>query len=87
MQKKYLIPGFIAMGVFLTCMGFIFLGRGSALDNSIIIVSLFYGVICFAFLIFQMVAFVRAHYEYDEDVEKVKYDVFHAEGVSYEEDF
>ncbi len=34
-----------------------------------------YGFLCFGFLVAQIIAFVKSHMDYDEAIEKPKYDV------------
>lgn len=38
-----------------------------------------YGLLCFAFLVAQIVAFVKAHVDYDQTVEQPKFDIMKLE--------
>lgn len=78
-HRLYRTPLFIAMGVFLTCMLVIWVLDSANLDSTILVVGVSYAVICFLFLVFQLVAFIRAHLSYDEDIENVKFKVLEIE--------
>lgn len=78
-MKKYRIPSFIALGVFIICLAVLLLGNTVTPTNIIYYVSLGYGVLCLAFLLFQLYAFAKAHTEYNEEIEDVKYIVFELE--------
>jgi hypothetical protein len=58
---------------------------GKEINNTGIIITAGYALICFAFLIFQLYAFVRAHTDYNEEVENIKYRVFEVEGIPLSE--
>ena len=77
--KVYRLPLFIALGVFCVSMLFLWVGHIHEVNQVLAFVGASYALICFAFLVFQIYAFVKAHVDYNEDVEKVKYDVFRAE--------
>ncbi|MGB0452288.1 MAG: hypothetical protein ACPGJV_01135 [Bacteriovoracaceae bacterium] len=83
MEKKkenfYRIPFFIALTVFCTCVSIIYVTDKENMNASIYLVSGIYSFICLSFLLFQLYAFVKAHTDYDEDVEDIKYAVFEAE--------
>jgi len=38
-----------------------------------------YGLLCFAFLVAQIVAFVKAHMDFDQTIEKPKFDILKLE--------
>lgn len=82
---KYKLPSFIAIGVFLTCMFALFIPEAGNMNKVIFLTTLGYGMVCIFFLIFQLWAFVKAHAEYDEPTEKIKYKVFEAEGIPLHE--
>ena len=84
-MKKYPISALTAIGVFLICMLAIFLPKGGEMDNTGLFICAVYAFVCFAFLIFQLYAFVRAHTDYDEETESIKYRVFEAEGIPMSE--
>lgn len=79
--NQYKLPSYIAIGVFITCMLALFIPEAGNMNWTIFTICLIYGIVCVLFLIFQLFAFVKAHSEYDEDVEKVKYKVFEVEGI------
>ena len=82
---RYKLPSYIAIGVFLTCMLALFIPELDNMNQVIFMTTLGYGLVCIVFLFFQLWAFVRAHAEYDESIEEVKYKVFEAEGISLNE--
>ena len=55
------------------------------MDRIVLFVCLGYALVCLFFLIFQIIAFIKAHTDYDEEVEDIKYQVFRAEGIPYDE--
>jgi len=66
-------------------MFFLFTTERESLNQAIIIICSVYSLICFSFLLFQLYAFYKAHVEYDEKVENIKFKVFEAEGISLNE--
>ena len=83
-MKRYLAPSLIAISVFLTCVGTLFIQDRSTFNWAIVTVGIVYAVVCFIFLLFQLYAFTQAHLNYHEEVEGIKYQVFDAEGVREE---
>lgn len=63
-------------------MAGLFLPQYANLDNGLFIICIGYGLVCLFFLFFQLYAFVKVHTNYDEDIEKIKYQVFELEGIS-----
>ena len=84
-MKKIPAASFMAIGVFLVCMAFLFFPERNNMDNTILIVCGSYSLICLLFLFFQLYAFVKAHTEYHEEVEAIKYKVFEVEGIPLKE--
>ncbi len=78
-KSFYKIPLIISIAVFSLSMVILWAFHFDELNRSMAIVGVCYALICFAFLIFQIFAFVRAHIHYDEDFESVKLKVFEAE--------
>lgn len=84
MMNKYLTPAIVSISVFLLCISILFNNQKNNMNAVVLYVCLGYAGLCLLFLIFQVVAFVRAHTHYDEEVENVKYQVFEAEGIEIE---
>lgn len=84
--RKKLWPSFIAIGVFILGMIVLFIYEKSSINGMMLFICGIYALTCLLFLLFQMYAFIRAHIEYDEDVERIKYRVFEAEGMEYVEE-
>lgn len=80
------VPLLIATAVFSISMVFLWVVHYSEMNKSIIIIGGGYALMCFAFLIFQIAAFVRAHVVYDEDIEGIKMKVFEVERDEYKKD-
>ncbi len=80
-MNKYITPSITAITVFILCMAILLVEQKDTMDGVILYTCLGYAVVCLLFLFFQMLAFVRAHADYDEEVERVKYQVFEAEGL------
>lgn|SRR5690606_972417 len=78
-KKFFKVPLLIAISVFSISMVFLWVVHYSEMNKSIIIIGGGYAFMCFAFLVFQIAAFVRAHIIYDEDVEGIKMKVFEVE--------
>lgn len=78
-KKMFKVPLIIAISVFSISMIFLWVVHFSEMNKSIIIVGGGYAVMCFVFLVFQIVAFVRSHIVYDEDIEGIKLKVFEIE--------
>jgi len=78
-KKFFKVPLLIAAAVFSISMIFLWVVHYSEMNKAIIIIGGGYAVMCFAFLIFQIAAFVRAHVVYDEDIEGIKMKVFEVE--------
>jgi peptidoglycan biosynthesis protein MviN/MurJ (putative lipid II flippase) len=81
MQKKFLAPAFTALTVFVLSMIALFFEFYDDMNTMVLAICLGYAFLCLVFLIFQLYAFIRAHMDYDEEVEMVKYQVFDAEGM------
>jgi hypothetical protein len=87
-HKKILkLPLIIAISVFSISMVFLWAVHYSEMNKSIILIGGAYALMCFVFLVFQIVAFVRAHIIYDEDVESIKLKVFEVEQDEYKKNF
>ncbi|QQR79939.1 MAG: hypothetical protein IPJ69_11425 [Deltaproteobacteria bacterium] len=43
-----------------------------------------YGLLCFGFLVAQIIAFVKSHMDYDEVIEQPKYDIILKEAKEWE---
>ena len=84
-MNRYLTPAITAIAIFMLCMAILFVEQKNQMDSVILSVCLAYAVICLLFLIFQIIAFVKAHTDYDEEVENVKYKVFEAENIKLDE--
>jgi hypothetical protein len=78
-KKKRVTPLLIGVSAFSISMIFLWATHVGEIDKMIMIVGMIYGSTCFMFLLFQIVAFVRSHVVYDEDVESIKMKVFDAE--------
>lgn len=48
-------------------------------SEAVALIGAGYGLLCFAFLIAQIVAFVKAHMDYDQTVEQPKFDLLKLE--------
>lgn len=84
-MNRYLTPAIMAIAIFMLCIAILFVEQKNQMDGMILYVCLAYAVICLLFLIFQIIAFVKAHTDYDEEVENVKYKVFEAENIKWDE--
>lgn len=82
-KRFFKVPLLIAVSVFSISMIFLWVVHYSEMNKSIIIIGGGYALMCFAFLVFQIAAFVRAHIVYDEDVEGIKMKVFEVEKDEY----
>lgn len=80
-MNRYLTPAVTSIAVFMLCMAILFTEKKGQMDSIILYVCLGYAIVCLLFLIFQVVAFIKAHTHYDEEIEDIKYDVFRAEGI------
>lgn len=81
-MNKYLTPAITSISVFLLCISILFVEQRDTMSSIVLYVCLAYALVCILFLVFQVIAFIKAHTDYDEEVEDVKYDVFRAEGIS-----
>lgn len=82
--KKILkVPLLIAISVFSISMILLWVVHYSEMNKMIVWIGGSYAFMCFAFLIFQIGAFARAHVIYDEDVEGIKMRVFEVEKDEY----
>ncbi|MFP5384749.1 MAG: hypothetical protein ACLGHN_01630 [Bacteriovoracia bacterium] len=86
-KKMYKVPLLIAISVFSVSMIFLWVFHYSEMNKSIIIIGGSYAIMCFVFLVFQIVAFVRSHIIYDEDVESIKLKVFEVEKDELKKNF
>lgn len=80
-KKKtfYKLPLILGTSVFsLSMIGMWFMHAGE-INSAMYIVGGIYAIICFIFLVFQIISFAWAHLYYDEDVEGVKFKVLEAE--------
>ena len=84
-MKNFRLPSYIAIGVFITCMAALFIPEAGQMNKIIFLTTLGYGLVCIVFLGFQLWAFMKAHAEYDEKTEDIKYRVFEAEGIPLNE--
>jgi len=84
-MKRLPVASITSIGVFVVCMAFLFLPERANMDNTILLVCGGYGLVCLLFLFFQLYAFVKAHTEYHEEVEAIKYKVFEVEGIPLKE--
>lgn len=83
-RKRMLrLPLLIAVAVFSISMIFLWVVHFSEMSSSIVLIGGGYAAMCFAFLVFQIGAFARAHVVYDEDVEGIKMKVFEVEDEDY----
>lgn len=78
-KRMFAIPLLIAISVFSISMIFLWVVHYSEMNKAIIWIGGGYAFMCFAFLVFQIGAFARAHVIYDEDVEGIKMRVFEVE--------
>lgn len=78
-KRMFKVPLLIAISVFSISMIFLWVFHYSDMNRSIILIGGSYAIMCFVFLVFQIVAFVRSHIVYDEDVEGIKLKVFEVE--------
>lgn len=85
-RKLFKLPLLIAVAVFSISMIFLWVVHYSEMNKSIIWIGGGYALMCFAFLAFQIAAFVRAHVVYDEDIEGIKMKVFEVEKDEYKKD-
>jgi 1,4-dihydroxy-2-naphthoate octaprenyltransferase len=69
----------ISIGVFSFCVALLWIGQAEQMNSMIAWIGGAYALLCFGFLIFQMVAFVKAHTKYDQEIEEVKYEVHELE--------
>jgi hypothetical protein len=81
------LPLLIAVSVFSISMIFLWVVHYSEMNQAIIFIGGGYALMCFAFLVFQIGAFARAHVVYDEDVEGIKMKVFEVEQDDYKKKF
>lgn len=84
-MKKYPVASLTAIAVFIICLLGIFLPEGGDMSGAGVVICAGYAIICLLFLIFQLYAFVRAHTDYDEATENIKYRVFEVEGIPMSE--
>jgi hypothetical protein len=77
------LPLLIAVSVFSISMVFLWVVHYSEMNKAIIWIGGGYAFMCFAFLVFQIGAFARAHVVYDEDIEGIKMRVFEVERDEY----
>jgi hypothetical protein len=82
-KKFFKVPLLIAVSVFSLSMIFLWVVHYSEMNKSIVLIGGGYALLCFAFLAFQIIAFVRAHIVYVEDVEGIKMKVFEVEKDEY----
>ena len=75
----YKTPLIISVSVFSLCMTLLWVMHVEELNTRVALMGASYALICFAFLVFQIMAFARAHIYYDEDVENIKMKVFEVE--------
>ena len=80
-MNRYLTPAITGIAVFIFCIAVLMVEQRSRMDRMVLYVCLAYAMVCLFFLIFQMIAFVKAHTDYNEEIEDVKYQVFEAEGI------
>lgn len=85
-MNRYLTPAIVSITVFLFCVSVLMIEQKDKMNSIILYTCLGYAMVCLFFLIFQIFAFIRAHAEYDEEVEDVKYQVFRAEGIEIEKE-
>ncbi len=85
-MNRYLTPAIVSISVFMFCVSVLFIDQKDTMNSIVLYVCLGYALLCLAFLIFQIYAFIKAHVDYDEDVEMVKYKVFEAEGISIDKE-
>ena len=85
-MNRHLTPAITSISVFLLCMAILFVEQKDTMTSIVLYVCLGYALVCLLFLIFQIFAFFKAHTDYDEEVEDVKYKVFKAEGIPYEKE-
>jgi predicted ferric reductase len=85
-MNRYLTPAITAIAVFILCISILFAEQKDTMSSVILYVCLSYALVCLLFLVFQIFAFVKAHTDYDEEVEDVKYQVFRAEGIHIEKE-
>lgn len=83
---RKLAPSLIAISVFITGMIFLFVHEKTTMNNKMMVICGLYSLVCLLFLFFQLYAFISVHLGYDEDLEKIKYQVFEAEGMEYVEE-
>ena len=85
-MNKYLTPSIVSITIFLFCISVLFLEQKDVMSSVILYVCFGYALLCLFFLFFQIYAFIKAHVDYDEDIENVKYQVFEAEGIKVEKE-
>lgn len=85
-MNRYLTPAITSIAIFMLCIALLLVEQRNNMDKVILFVCLAYALICLFFLIFQIIAFVKAHTEYDEEAEDIKYQVLRAEGIPYDKD-
>ena len=78
-EKAYRLPLILAALVFSLSVIGLWVSYREQLNTSMALIGGGYAVLCFFFLLFQIFTFIKAHVDYDEDIELVKYDVFKAE--------
>lgn len=84
-MNRYLTPAITSIMVFILLIAILFVELESETDRIIMGVCFVYALMCFLFLIFQLFAFIKAHVDYDEETESIKYKVLQAEGIPIHE--
>ena len=82
-RKFFKFPLLISISVFSISMIFLWVVHYSEMNKAIIWIGGGYAFMCFAFLVFQILAFVKAHVIYDDDIESIKMKVFMVEHDEY----
>ena len=84
-MNRYLTPAIVSIAVFMLCISILLVEQKNQMDSIILFICLGYALTCLFFLIFQIIAFIKVHTDYDEEIEDIKYQVFKAEGIPYDE--
>lgn len=84
-MKKSPIASITTIVVFLVLAGLLFYPEAKNMNTTILLVCGAYTLVCLLFLFFQLYAFVKAHTDYEEEVEAIKYKVFEVEGIPLSE--
>ena len=71
-MNRYLTPAIVSIAVFMLCISILFVEQKNQMNSIILYVCLGYAVVCLLFLIFQIIAFIKAHTDYDEEVRRCK---------------